>query len=356
MHASRPSVCIVGAGAVGSTIGGRLAASGACTVSAWARGPTLQALHRDGWRWIEPASGSAPADAARPLERQAPLQAAGEPHELGPQDLVVIAVKAPALGDIARAIAPLLGPATVVLPAVNGVPWWFAPTIDALRERPLDSVDPGGAIAAQLPPERVLGCVVHFSARRLGPGRVEHLAGRGLIVGDPLARRGAPDPQRRRAHERAAALLRDAGFEVTESADIQRDLWFKLWGNLTMNPVSALTGATTDRLLDDELVRGFCSQAMLEAAQVGERIGCRIEPSPDDRHAVTRKLGAFKTSMLQDAEAGRPLELDAIVGAVREIAQRVGVATPSIDALYGLVRLFAQTHGLHRRVADPPSA
>jgi 2-dehydropantoate 2-reductase len=359
MDASKPAVCIVGAGAVGSTIGGRLAAAGACTVSAWARGQTLQALRRDGWRWTEAPAVAGPAEAAPApepaLERHARLQAAGSPAELGPQDLVVIAVKAPALGEIARSIAPLLGPATVVLPAVNGVPWWFSPTVEGLLDRPLRSVDPDGALASRLPAEHVLGCVVHFSARRLGPGRVEHLAGRGLIVGDPLRRRGPTDPERRRAHERVTALLRGAGFEVTESADIQRDLWFKLWGNLTMNPVSALTGATTDRLLDDDLVRGFCSQAMLEAAQVGARIGCRIDTSPEERHAVTRQLGAFKTSMLQDAEAGRPLELDAIVGAVREIAQRVGVPTPSIDVLYGLIRLFAQAHRLSTQAAATPS-
>jgi 2-dehydropantoate 2-reductase len=143
------------------------------------------------------------------------------------------------------------------------------------------------------------------------------------------------------------ALLANAGFDVTLSPRIRNDVWYKLWGNLTMNPVSALTGATADRILGDPLVRAFCSAAMTEAATIGERIGCRIEQSPEDRHAVTRKLGAFKTSMLQDAEAGRAIELDAIVAAVREIGARVGVATPNIDALLGITRLFARVRRLY---------
>jgi 2-dehydropantoate 2-reductase len=146
---------------------------------------------------------------------------------------------------------------------------------------------------------------------------------------------------------RLGEALTRAGFEVTRSARIRYDIWYKLWGNMTMNPVSALTGATTDRVLDDELVRAFCAGAMREAAAVGARIGCDVRESPDDRQAVTRKLGVFKTSMLQDVEASRTLELDALVGAVREIGQRVGVATPMIDALFGLTRLFGQVHGLY---------
>jgi 2-dehydropantoate 2-reductase len=147
--------------------------------------------------------------------------------------------------------------------------------------------------------------------------------------------------------QRLAELLRRARFEVTVSDDVRRDAWYKLWGNLTMNPLSALTGATIDRVLADELVRDLCSAAMREAALVGERIGCPIAQSPEDRHAITAKLGAFKTSMLQDVEAGRSIELDAIVGAVHEIGRRVGVATPVIDGLLGITRLFARVRGLY---------
>jgi 2-dehydropantoate 2-reductase len=144
-----------------------------------------------------------------------------------------------------------------------------------------------------------------------------------------------------------ADLLAQAGFEVQRSPDIRRELWYKLWGNMTMNPVSALTGATADRILDDAELRTFCSAVMCEAALLGERIGCRIEQAPEDRHQLTRKLGAFKTSMLQDVQAGRPIELDALLGAVQEMAQRLRLPTPFLDALLGLTRVFARQQGLY---------
>jgi 2-dehydropantoate 2-reductase len=164
--------------------------------------------------------------------------------------------------------------------------------------------------------------------------------GQGLILGEPHGELSV-------RLQRIGALLGRAGFEVSLSQRIRYDVWYKLWGNMTMNPVSALTAATADRVLDDELVRGLCAVAMREAAAVGARIGCDVRESAEDRFAVTRKLGAFKTSMLQDVEALRPIELDALVGAVREIGERVGVATPMIDALFGLTRLFGRTHGLY---------
>lgn len=324
-------VCIIGAGAIGGFIGARLALAGEAQVSALARNSTLQALREHGWRLRQGGE-----------LLQAPVAAASErAAELGPQDLVVIAVKGPALTLVARGIAPLLGPATRVLPAMNGVPWWFCqgqPGFEA--GAPLASVDPGGAIAAAIPRERVIGCVVHIAAASPEPGLVQHSFGNGLILGEAVGGRSAEV-------QAIAELLGRAGCEVTHSADVRRDIWFKLWGNLTMNPVSAITGATADRVLADPLVRAFCSAAMNEAAQVGARIGCPVEQTPEDRHAITAKLGAFKTSMLQDVEAGRPIELDGIVGVVREIAQRVGIATPNIDALLGLARLFARVHGLY---------
>jgi 2-dehydropantoate 2-reductase len=194
----------------------------------------------------------------------------------------------------------------------------------------------------------VIGCVVHAASNVPEPGLVQHRMGQGLIVGEPA---GGPSER----VQRVAALLARAGFEVTPSTDVRRDVWYKLWGNLTMNPVSAITGATMDCLLADPLVRDFCSAAMREAAAVGARIGCAIEQSPEERHAVTAKLGAVKTSMLQDVEAGRAIELDAIVGAVREIGQRVGVATPGIDVLFGLARLFARGRGLYPAAFSPAS-
>jgi 2-dehydropantoate 2-reductase len=319
-------VCIVGAGAIGGFIGAKLAAAGRADVCALARGATLAALREQGWR-VNAASGSVRAKA----------RGSDAAAELGEQDLVIVAVKGPALTQVASGIAPLLGPATIVMPAMNGVPWWFCKDSDA---RPLQSVDPGGVIDAAIAYERVLGCVVHVSASTPGPGLVQHKFGQGLILGEP---RGGKS-ERAKA---VADLLAHAGFDVTHSADVRYDIWYKLWGNMTMNPVSAITGATGDRVLSDPLVRAFNSACMEEAAAVGRRIGCDIQQTPEDRHAITAKLGSFKTSMLQDVEAHRPIELDAIVGAVHEIGERVGVATPNIASLFGLARLFGRVRGLY---------
>jgi 2-dehydropantoate 2-reductase len=220
------------------------------------------------------------------------------------------------------------------------VPWWFCRDVPGFGESPLRSVDPDESIARAIGFERVLGGVVHASASLLEPGFVQHRTGLGLIVGEP---RGGSSERARSVVD----LLAHAGFEATLSDDVRRDIWYKLWGNLTMNPVSALTGATIDLVLGDPLVRAFCSATMAEAAAVGARIGCRIEQSAEARHAVTARLGAFKTSMLQDVEANRPLELDAIVGAVQEIGQRLAIPTPNIDALFGLARLFARVRGVY---------
>jgi 2-dehydropantoate 2-reductase len=323
-------VCIYGAGAIGGFIGVRLAAAGACAVSAVARGITLQSLREHGWRLRQGDS----------LLR-APLAAAAEdPRELGAMDLVVVAVKGPALAEVARRIGPLLGAQTVVLPAMNGVPWWFAQSTPGLSGEPLRSVDPDGRMGAQIPLAQVVGCVVHASTFTPEPGLVEQRMGQGLIIGEPA---GGETPRVRRLGE----LLRGAGFDTTLSPNIRQDIWYKLWGNMTMNPVSAITGASVDRIMADPLVLAFCSAAMREAAEIGARIGCAVAQTPDERHAVTRKLGAFRTSMQNDVDAGRAIELDALVTVVREIAQRLDVATPNIDALLGLTRLFARVRGLY---------
>ncbi|EYC49792.1 2-dehydropantoate 2-reductase [Hylemonella gracilis str. Niagara R] len=322
-------VCIYGAGAIGGWVGAGLAVAG-CELGVIARGATLEALRRDGLRLSH--EGSTVTHAVR---------AESEPALLGVQDLVVIAVKAPALPDVARHIAPLLGPHTVVLTAMNGVPWWF---FHGFGERwqgtQLRTIDPEGVIATAIPASQVIGSVVHASCTLDGPGHVRRHAGNKLILGEP----SGTHSERLTA---LAALLTRAGFEAPVSPQIQKDVWYKLWGNMTVNPVSALTGATTDRILDDELVRNFITAVMLEAKEIGARIGIPITDSPQDRHAVTRKLGAFKTSMLQDVEAGRPVELDALVAAVRELGQMTGVTTPSTDALLGLARLHARTRSLY---------
>ena len=328
-------VCIVGAGAIGGFIGTRLARAGEAQVSALARGATLQALRTQGWRLRQGGE-----------LLQAPATASDDPAALGVQELVVVALKGQALPELAPRLAPLIGRDTLVLPAMNGVPWWFGRGVAALGDAPLQSVDPGGVVGRAIPFEQVLGCVVHASTATSEPGLVEHRMGQGLIVGE--ASGGLSERV-----QRVVALLQNAGFDATASANIRQDIWYKLWGNLTVNPVTAITGATTDRVLDDPLVRAFCTAAMREAAAIGERLGCAIAQSPDDRHAITRKLGAFRSSMLQDVQAGRAIELDAIVGVVHEIATRLGVASPNIDALLGLTRLFGRVHGLY---PDSPAA
>ncbi|MEN9418108.1 MAG: hypothetical protein RI988_1728 [Pseudomonadota bacterium] len=322
-------VCIVGAGAIGGFIGARLAQSGQAQVSVLARGTTLAALRVHGWRLHEGASLV-----------QVPAQASDDARALGVQELVIVAVKGPALPEVATRIGPLMGPHTLVMPAMNGVPWWFCQGLQGAGQGPLESVDPGGVVGATVPFEHVLGCVVHASTSTSEPGVVQHRMGQGLIVGEPL---GGHSERAQRVVE----LLQAARFEATHSANVRYDIWYKLWGNLTMNPVSAITGATGDRILADPLVREFCSAVMREAAAVGARIGCPIAQEPEDRHAITSRLGAFKTSMLQDVEAGRAIELDALVGAVRELGQRVGVPTPHVDTLFGLTRLFGQVRGLY---------
>jgi 2-dehydropantoate 2-reductase len=271
----------------------------------------------------------------------AAVKASDQPAALGVQDLVVIAVKAPSLLEVARHIAPLLGPDTVVLTAMNGVPWWFFQGFGGRFENTaLRAVDATGDIGAALPVHHVIGCVVHASCSSPSPGVVHHHFGKGLIIGEPSGTKTA------RVAALAALLVR-AGFDASVSDQIQRDTWYKLWGNMTINPISALTGATTDLILGDPLVRDFVSSVMLEAKAIGACLGLPIAQQPEDRHAVTLKLGAFKTSMLQDVEAGKAVELDALVTVVKELGTLTGVATPFTDALLGLSRLQARVRGLY---------
>ncbi len=322
-------ICVVGAGAIGGVIASGLALAGAdIEVSMLARGATLAAL-RDGGLLVETASGAVTT---------VPMTASGNPAELGEQDVVIVSVKAQSLPGALDGIRGLLGPATAVLSTLNGVPWWFLDGFGGpAAGRHLDSVDPGGAIAAMLPAWRVIGGTVHLSASSPAPGVVSWRSGNGLIIGEL-------DGSVSTRLSGLAEALRAVGFDVTVSSRIRDDVWYKLWGNLTLNPVCALTGASTGPALDDDLVRGFLSAAMLEARSIGERIGCPIEQTPEDRHAVTRKLGDFVPSMLQDARAGRSLELDALTGAVRELGALVGVPTPYVDALHGLARLWVRAH------------
>ncbi len=322
-------ICIYGVGAVGGFIGAKLAHAGH-EVNAVVRGATLEALRERGLRMQ--------SDGILFSEK---VHATDDPAELGVQDLVVVAVKATAMESVAHRIAPLIGPDTIVLTAMNGVPWWFFDGFGGeYAGTRLTSVDPDGAIAAAIPARNAVGCVVHGSFSLDGPGFVRHGFGKRLIIGEP----DGSDSVRIRS---LAELLGKADLDIEVSGSIQSDLWFKLWGNMTMNPISAITGATCDLILDDPLVKQFCLDVMAEAGQIGARIGCPIEQSGEERMAVTRKLGAFKTSMLQDMEAGRAVELDALVSAVREIGQMTAEPTPNIDAMLGLARLQARVRGLY---------
>ena len=332
-------IAVVGVGAVGGLIAARLALAGH-EVSALARGATLATVRARGLRLR-----------AMGQEQVVPLRASDHARDLGEQDLVVIAVKGTTLADVAQTLQPLVGPGTVFMTAMNGVPGWFLqtpPTADRLAapDRRIASIDPDGRIEAALPLERVLGCVVHLTCSSPEPGVVQHGFGDRLIVGEP-AGEPAGGPSARVAA--VCAALAQAGFKAEASADIRNDIWYKLWGNMTMNPLSALTGATTEGMLDDPLVHGYILRTMAEAAEVGAQLGCPIAQSGEERMALTRQLGAFKTSMLQDALAGRALELDALVTAVHEIGQRFGVAMPNIGALLGLSRLMARERGLYPR-------
>ena len=325
MTATFKNVCVVGCGAIGGWLGAGLARAG-CQISVFARGATLAALQANGLRL-----GT----------EQHTVQASSDATALGVQDLVVLSVKAPALRDVVRQIGPLIGPHTVVLTAMNGVPWWFFQDFGgALAGTQLQDVDAGGEIAAAIPAANVIGCVVHASCSVDAPGIIHHHFGNGLILGEPSGEVST-------RVQALAALLTQAGFAASVSPQIQKDVWYKLWGNMTVNPISALTGATTDLILGDELVRNFVSSVMLEAKEIGARISIPIDQQPSDRHQVTLKLGAFKTSMLQDVEAGKAVELDALVTVVKELGTLTSVPTPFTDALLGLSRLQARMRGLY---------
>ena len=307
-------VAVVGAGSIGGWIAARLALAG--------RDPAV--LVRPG-RQLGTLSlreaGASSSVAVRSAERA---------DEFGPQDLVFIAVKAFALAEAAEAAAPLIGPDTAVVPMVNGVPWWFA-------RPPLESVDPGGRIAVALPDERVIGCVVHAAVSREGQSQIVVQNADRLLLGELGNGQAGPA-------QAAAALLDAAGIRTVRSADIRRDIWYKAWGNMTMNPLSALTGATADRIIAE--CRPLILACMEEARAIGVAIGCPISESGEDRVAVTERLGAFRTSMLQDSERGRRIELEALLGAPLELARRHGVATPNLAQLYATTRLMAESRGL----------
>ena len=314
------NICIVGAGAIGGWIGARLALAGH-DVSLVARGDTRSAIDREGLLLTDLGD-----------TRCVAVATADDPSAFGVQDLVVLAVKAPTLPQIARSLEALVAPRTQIIPMLNGIPWWF--TGD-----PLWSVDPDLAIADALPIEQVAGCVVHASCFRDAPNHVVVNHADKLILGEPSG--GASN-----RIDELCILFENAGIRCEPSEDVRTAIWYKLWGNATLNPISALTRSTADRLLEQEAIRSLMAEAMDELALLGARIGCPIDETPEDRMAVTARLGAFKSSMLQDVEAGRPIELEALLGAPIEIAVRAGVPTPQLERLYHMTRLMGENLGL----------
>ncbi len=319
-------VGIVGAGGIGATLGARLAAAGH-EVSLVARGPHLAAIRERGLSLVDHVNG------VRGTYR---LAASSEPADLGPQDLVVIALKAHSIPAMAPRLGPLLGQQTVVLPAINGLPWWYFHALPGpMAGRRLLSLDPRGDLFELIAPQRLLGCVVHIAAEQTVPGEVHYTGGRRLILGEP----DNSDSSRLRA---VSAALAEAGFEAAVSLDIRTDVWTKLIGNLSFNPVAALTGYRMNEICADAEVLPVIRAMMLEGMAVAEHLGVQISMTPDQRIDLARQLGAARISMLQDLENRRTLELDAIVGAVIELAETAGIAVPTVRHVHGLTAARAR--------------
>jgi 2-dehydropantoate 2-reductase len=266
-----------------------------------------------------------------------PLRATADLAEIGPQDWVFLALKAHQLPPLAAQLPALLGPETPVVTLQNGIPFWYFHRHGGEFEgRPVHSVDPGGALIRALGAERIIGAVVYPAAEIAAPGVIRHLEGHRFTLGEP----DGTDTSRLRA---IAQALRDAGFKAPVSADIRSEIWLKLWGNVVFNPLSALTHATLEDICRFPLTRDLAAKMMAEAQAIGERLGVRFKVSIDRRIAGAEAVGAHKTSMLQDVEAGRPLELDALVGSVIELARLTGLPTPHIEAVYACARLLDQT-------------
>ncbi len=319
------NICIYGAGAIGTIFAVRLAQCGA-NISVIARNHSYQAIAENG-------AGLETPDSPRIY---ANVTVATSLAELPEQDMIIIAVKQPAIAEIAGLIAPHISASTQIMLAMNGVPWWFLDNLaGAPDDRILRTLDPDGNLRQLLPTSQIIGAVIHMSSFMAEPGVACLRAGNKIILGRADRKTGQP-------LEACASLCQRAGFEVETSAFIHKDIWFKLWGNMTMNPISALTRTTTDRILDDKLVNQFVCDIMTEAQDIGAQLGIEIDTTPQERNRVTRKLGAMRTSMLQDVEAGRILEVDALLGGVSEIADKLGYQAHHISILFGLTRLLAE--------------
>jgi 2-dehydropantoate 2-reductase len=321
-------ICIFGAGAIGSLLAARLALSGA-EVSVVARAEHLAAMRERGLRLVT-AEGEA---VAHP-------HCTDDPATLGPQDFVILTVKAPALPVVAETIQPLLGPDTAIVSAANGVPWWYFYRHEgAFAGHRLSSIDPTGRLWERLPPERVIGCVVYAVSEIVAPGIVRASA-KDFRLGDP----GGAHRERMAT---LSAVLGEAGLSAPVCSDIRREIWIKLWGNLPFNPISALTGEVLDGMARDKGTREVARRMMVEAQAIAERFGITFPMTVDQRLDIAEATGPHKTSMLQDLERGRPLEIDAIIGAVVEMAALVGVSAPTCETVLALTRQRGRIAGCY---------
>lgn len=320
-------ICVFGAGAIGGYLAVRLANSGQ-DVSVVARGPHLAAIKSDGLRLQ--IGGS---------EEVAHVAATDTASDLGPQDYLFITLKAHSVPGVAEAIAPLIGPETTIVTGMNGVPYWYFHGLDGFDPTTrVEAVDPNGAVSRALPPDQALGCVVYPACEIDEPGVIRHIDGDRFSLGEPDGSKS----------ERAQALseaMREAGFRAPVRPRIRDEIWIKLWGNVAFNPLSALTGETLDVLATQEGLRDIARAMMVEAQSVGEALGARFSIDVDRRIAGAAAVGAHKTSMLQDLERGRPMEIGALVTAVIELGQVVGVDTPNIQMIHALVTARAKTAG-----------
>jgi 2-dehydropantoate 2-reductase len=323
-------VAIVGAGSIGAVVGAKLAATGHA-VTLVARGAHLDAIR---------ARGLSLVDHIGDRTGSYRLLASDDPAAFGVQDLIVIGLKAHAIPAMLPRIATLVDERTVVVPAINGMPWWyFHRSGGALAGRTLRSLDPDGTMFTALDPNHVLGCVVHIAAEVRAPGEVHHTSGRRLILGEPAG--GLSERL-----ECVCAALDAAGFEAVRSGDIRLDVWTKLIGNLSFNPIAALTGYLMNQIVADEAVLGVIRAMIVEGMAVARHYDVTVPMTPDQRIDIARELGAAKISMLQDLEQRRRLELDAIVGSVIELAEMANIPVPTIRHVHALAAARAKVLGI----------
>lgn len=321
-------ICVYGAGAIGGYLGLQLSLAGE-DVTLIARGPHLEAMRARGVKLLIDDE-----------ERVARPFCTDDPAEAGPQDFVIITLKAHSVPGAVEAMQPLLGPDTAVVTASNGVPWWYFYDLDGeWRDHRLETVDPGGVQWDGIGPERAIGCVVYPATEVVEPGVIRHEYGNRFTLGEPT------DEKTDRV-QRLAAALNGADLKAPIK-NIRDDIWLKLWGNLAFNPISALTGETLDVVATDAGTRGVAKAMMLEAQAIGEALGARFKVGIERRIDGAAGVGAHRTSMLQDLELGRPMEIDALVSAVQEMGRLVGIDTPTIDAVLALVRQRARAAGLY---------